>query len=125
MSSRRPPAHRGGRRRGRERPAGPRGGIQSNAPGLLIWDDRCQEEGVVGVGRWGSEATDDEERFHAMPKDRLRTITDYLPLFADKPLLFEPGTRQEYSHGGYVVLGAIIEKSSGPGYYPDGREDIF
>ena len=79
----------------------------------------------MGVERWGSEATDDEERFHAMPKDRLRTITDYLPLFADKPLLFEPGTTQEYSNGGYVILGLIIEKSSGQDYYAYVREHIF
>jgi CubicO group peptidase (beta-lactamase class C family) len=63
--------------------------------------------------------------FEAAPKDRLRTIKDFLPLFAGKPLLFEPGTKHQYSNGGYIVLGAIIEKVSGQDYYEYVREHIF
>lgn len=63
--------------------------------------------------------------FEAMPKDRLRTLRDFLPLFATKPLEFEPGTKQQYSNGGYIVLGAIIEKVSGQDYYDYVREHIF
>jgi D-alanyl-D-alanine carboxypeptidase len=63
--------------------------------------------------------------FEAMPKDRLRTLRDFLPLFATKPLEFEPGTKQQYSNGGYIVLGAIIEKVSGQDYYGYVREHIF
>jgi len=63
--------------------------------------------------------------FEAMPKDRLRTLKDFLPLFASKPLQFEPGTKQQYSNGGYIVLGAIIEKVSGQDYYEYVREHIF
>ncbi|HUK14230.1 MAG TPA: serine hydrolase domain-containing protein [Thermoanaerobaculaceae bacterium] len=65
------------------------------------------------------------ERFAATPKDRIRSIADYLPLFADQPLAFEPGTQNAYSNGGYVVLGAIIEKASGQDYYDYVREHIF
>ena len=65
------------------------------------------------------------ERFEATPKDRVRTIRDYLPLFADKPLEFKPGTQARYSNGGYVVLGAIIEKASGQDYYAYVREHLF
>jgi len=61
----------------------------------------------------------------AMSKDRLRTLKDFLPLFASKPLLFEPGTKDQYSNGGYIVLGAIIEKVSGQDYYDYVREHIF
>lgn len=50
-------------------------------------------------------------------KDRLRTIKDFLPLFATKPLPFESGTKRAYSNGGYIVLGAIVEKVSGENYY--------
>jgi CubicO group peptidase (beta-lactamase class C family) len=32
------------------------------------------------------------------------------------PLLFEPGTEQEYSNAGYILLGAIIEKITGQSY---------
>ena len=53
------------------------------------------------------------ERFEATPRNAIRTTSDYMKLFADKPLEFEPGTDRRYSNGGYVVLGAIIEKLSG------------
>jgi CubicO group peptidase (beta-lactamase class C family) len=64
-------------------------------------------------------------RFDETPKDRLRSIRDYLPLFASDPLLFEPGTQNRYSNGGYVVLGAVIEKVTGQDYYTYVREHIF
>ncbi len=64
-------------------------------------------------------------RFDETPKDRLRSIRDYLPLFASDPLLFEPGTQNRYSNGGYVVLGAVIEKVTGQDYYTYVREHVF
>lgn len=65
------------------------------------------------------------EKFMAMPKDKLRTNGDFIPLFADQPLAFEPGTNQQYSNGGYILLGAIIEKVTGQSYYEYVRENIF
>jgi len=65
------------------------------------------------------------DRYQATPKEKIRTIRDYLPLFADKPLEFEPGTRERYSNGGFIVLGAIIERVSGTNYYSYVREHIF
>lgn len=65
------------------------------------------------------------ERFDATPKDKFRTITDYLPMFAGDSLQFEPGTQKQYSNGGYIVLGAIIEKVSGQSYYDYVRDHIF
>jgi D-alanyl-D-alanine carboxypeptidase len=65
------------------------------------------------------------ERYQATPKEKIRTIADYLPLFADKPLEFEPGTNRRYSNGGYIVLGAIIEQASGKAYYTFVKENIF
>lgn len=64
-------------------------------------------------------------RYNATPKERIRSIGDYLPLFADQPLEFAPGTGNRYSNGGYIVLGAIIEKVSGQDYYTYVREHIF
>jgi D-alanyl-D-alanine carboxypeptidase len=64
-------------------------------------------------------------RYEATPKDKIRSIRDYLPLFADLPLEFEPGTNNRYSNGGYIVLGAIIEKAAGVDYYTYVRENIF
>ncbi len=65
------------------------------------------------------------ERFDTTPKDRFRTNADFLPMFAGDPLAFEPGSRRRYSNGGYIVLGAIIEKVSGQSYYDYVREHIF
>lgn len=55
----------------------------------------------------------------------IKTVSDYLALFADEPLLFEPGARFQYSNSGFVVLGAIIEKVSGQNYYDYVRQNIY
>jgi len=65
------------------------------------------------------------EKFIQTPKDKLRKNGDFIPLFADQPLAFEPGTSQQYSNGGYILLGAIIEKVTGQSYYEYVRENIF
>ncbi len=64
-------------------------------------------------------------KFMTTPKDKIRNTADFLALFASEPLAFEPGTKEEYSNGGYVVLGAVIEKVSGQSYYAYVREHIF
>jgi len=58
-------------------------------------------------------------------RTQIKTVADYLSLFADEPLLFEPGARFEYSNSGFIVLGAIIEKVSGQSYYDYVREHIY
>ena len=55
----------------------------------------------------------------------IRTLGDYLPLFVNQPLQFEPGARNAYSNAGYVVLGLLIERLSGSDYYTYVREQIF
>ncbi len=65
------------------------------------------------------------EKFWSMDRSTLRDNKDFLPLFAAKPLLFEPGTSKRYSNGGYVVLGMVIEKVSGKSYYDYVRENVF
>ena len=65
------------------------------------------------------------KKYDATPKSRLRELSDYLPLFVDQPLLFEPGTDRRYSNAGYVVLGLIVEKASGQRYHDYVREHIF
>ncbi len=44
---------------------------------------------------------------------RYKDIDDILPLLRDEPLAYEPGTGQQYSNYGYIVLGAILEKTTG------------
>jgi D-alanyl-D-alanine carboxypeptidase len=65
------------------------------------------------------------EKFMDTPKDRIRSLNDYLQLFAGQPLLFQPGTDRRYSNGGYIVLGLIIEKASGEPYGDYVRENIY
>jgi len=43
------------------------------------------------------------------PNYKIRTSKDILPLFIDKPMVFKPGTRFEYSDSGFVLLGLMIE----------------
>lgn len=65
------------------------------------------------------------ERYEAAPPSKLRELSDFLALFADKPLEFEPGTSQRYSNAGYIVLGLIIEKLSGEKYRDYVQHHIF
>jgi len=63
--------------------------------------------------------------YEATPKNRIRELADYLPLFAAKPLLFQPGAGRQYSNGGYIVLGLIVEKASGLSYFDYLAENIY
>jgi CubicO group peptidase (beta-lactamase class C family) len=65
------------------------------------------------------------EKYQSTPKDRIRTLSDYLLLFGNEPLLFEPGTSSQYSNGGYIVLGLIIERASGQTYFDYVRDHIY
>jgi CubicO group peptidase (beta-lactamase class C family) len=58
-------------------------------------------------------------------RNDIRSLKDYLPLFVNAPMQFEPGTRNAYSNAGYVVLGLLVERLSGEDYYGYVREHIF
>jgi D-alanyl-D-alanine carboxypeptidase len=55
----------------------------------------------------------------------IRRNSDYLPLFANEPMLFEPGTQSRYSNAGFVVLGLVIERVSGESYYDYVKRHIY
>lgn len=55
----------------------------------------------------------------------IRHNRDYLQLIAKEPLAFEPGTQQQYSNAGYVVLGLLVERLSGEDYYDYVRRHIY
>jgi CubicO group peptidase (beta-lactamase class C family) len=71
-----------------------------------------------GVGSYWNEA-------HAARRHELDTQQAFLDTFVNQPLLFEPGQGLEYSNGGPVILGLIIEAISGLGYYDYVREFIY
>lgn len=61
-------------------------------------------------------------------RDRSRnpsTPQEFVKLFADSALLFEPGTRFSYSNSGYFLLGVIIEKITGKPYEEVLQENIL
>ena len=67
----------------------------------------------------------DDERKYRANRMKLRTIDDYLALFATDSLASTPGATYAYSNAGYVVLGKIIERVSGQSYYDYVRRHIF
>lgn len=58
-------------------------------------------------------------------KHKLRTVDDFLDLFIEEPLSFEPGEKSKYSNAGYVILGKIIEVVSRQNYHDYVREHIY
>jgi CubicO group peptidase (beta-lactamase class C family) len=65
------------------------------------------------------------EKYRTMDHTKLRSVSDWIPLFRDEPLHFAPGSQEEYSNGGYLLLGAIVEKVSGQDYYSYVREHLY
>lgn len=56
--------------------------------------------------------TDGFTRVMGTPRPR----TELIAGFKDRPLLFEPGARMSYSNSGWVLLGEVIERTSGLTY---------
>ena len=65
------------------------------------------------------------DRYDAADRSKLRHNRDFIPLFRDEPLWFEPGTSERYSNGSYVLLGEIIAKASGQDYYDYLRDHVW
>jgi len=53
------------------------------------------------------------------------TVEGLIDRFKSRPLEFDPGARWSYSNSGYVLLGYIIEKTSGRTYADFLNENIF
>lgn len=56
---------------------------------------------------------------------KFNTLESLVPLFVNKPLLFEPGSKWSYSNAGFIVLGLVIQHMSGENYYDYVRTHIF
>jgi D-alanyl-D-alanine carboxypeptidase len=55
----------------------------------------------------------------------LRTLQDYVKLYGNRAVEFEPGSRWQYSNYGFILLGVLVEKVSGQSYYDYVREHIY
>lgn len=62
---------------------------------------------------------------YILKQNTLRRPADYLPLIEETMLAFEPGARMQYSNSGYLLLGLVIERASGVGYFDYVRTHIF
>ena len=62
--------------------------------------------------------------FFEIPYEK-KNIQGILPILKDMELQFEPGTENEYSNAGYIILGAIIEKITGKSYAVNVEERII
>lgn len=55
----------------------------------------------------------------------VREHVDYIRLFGERDAGFAPGSREEYSNYGFVLLGAVIERVTGMSYHDAIRKHIF
>jgi CubicO group peptidase (beta-lactamase class C family) len=58
-------------------------------------------------------------------REETRTLADYVKLFGNRPVAFEPGSHMEYSNYGFIILGRIIELVSGESYQKFVQEHIY
>ena len=73
----------------------------------------------AGLGDYGRDPAYNSEKL------KFKTVNDFLEIIKNEPLLFEPGTGQEYSNSGYVVLGGIVEQVTGKSYKENLEERIL
>jgi CubicO group peptidase (beta-lactamase class C family) len=50
---------------------------------------------------------------------------DALPIFVERPLLFEPGTQYRYSDYGWIVVSAAVETAAGEPFLTFMRKQVF
>lgn len=74
---------------------------------------------TAGLGSYFSR------KFVESSRDRFRTVDDMMKLAREEKLLFEPGSKWQYSNTGFLVLGAVVEKASGQTYFDYVRENIY
>ena len=55
----------------------------------------------------------------------IRTLADYVKLFGNRPVTFTPGSRMQYSNYGFILLGRLIELTSGQTYESYVRQHIY
>ena len=55
----------------------------------------------------------------------LKTLQDYVTLYGNRAVEFEPGSRWQYSNYGFLLLGALVEQVSGESYYDYIRDHVY
>ena len=65
------------------------------------------------------------ERGDAANRASVRTIDDMIRLNGKRAPDFPPGTKEDYSNYGFILLGAVIEKVTRASYYDYVQEHVF
>jgi CubicO group peptidase (beta-lactamase class C family) len=55
----------------------------------------------------------------------IRTLADYWPFFAMKPLEFPPGTQWSYSNSNFLILGAMVERVASTPFADAVEQQVF
>lgn len=73
---------------------------------------------TAGIPDYFDEAVMDdyEALWRERPMYAFRRPSDFLPLFADRPMRAAPGSTWAYNNAGYVLLGLAIERAAGMPY---------
>lgn len=75
---------------------------------------------TAGLGGYFSE------KWNKISRAEFRTVDDMMKMVKeDEKLLFEPGSRWQYSNTGMLVLGKVLEIVSGQSYFDYVRENIY
>lgn len=75
---------------------------------------------------YDEEVMDDfEDLWKAVPMYTFRNGTDFLPLFQNEGMKFQPGERFHYNNAGFVVLGLIVEQHAGMPFQDYIEQRIF
>ncbi len=71
------------------------------------------------------EMDDFEALWQQLPMYRVRSGSDFLPLFQEKPMKFLPGKQFYYNNGAFIVLGLVVEELSGESFTAFVQKHIF
>ncbi|MCF6411667.1 serine hydrolase domain-containing protein [Pseudalkalibacillus salsuginis] len=60
-----------------------------------------------------AEMDDFEDLWKQQPMYLLRNLKDFVPMFQEKSMVFNPGEKFHYNNAGFILLGLIIEHKTG------------
>ncbi|WP_371803014.1 serine hydrolase domain-containing protein [Candidatus Lokiarchaeum ossiferum] len=94
------------------------------APDITVRHLLTHTSGVFD--HYDEDLVEDFDNYYlSLPWYFLETPSDYIPIFQDQGMKFQPGDKFCYSNGGYILLGIIIEDVTGLKYRDFIKQQIF